>query len=332
MKAVQITHAGGPEVLRSVDCPLPVAGRKEVLVQVAAAGVNRPDIQQRKGLYPPPPGASEIPGLDIAGVVVAVGAGVSRWQVGDPVCALVQGGGYAEFCVAPEEQCLTVPRGFSFEQAASLPEVFFTAWNNLLDHGRLTDRETVLVQGGSSGVGLAAIQLARVLRNARVVVTASSEEKRRAAREAGAELAVDYRQSDWPQEIRSLLGHECIDVILDSQAGDYVQPEIELLATGGRLVLIGLHRGDRADVDLRSIVYRRLTLTGSTIRARDAAFKGRIARQLEAQVWPRLSDGTIITRIHRVFELDDVAEAHQVLDSNQQIGKVVLQVDRRLTT
>ncbi|MFL9824970.1 NAD(P)H-quinone oxidoreductase [Rhodoplanes sp. SY1] len=326
MRVIEITTPGGPEVLRLAERPRPEPGPGEVLVRVVAAGVNRPDVQQRRGFYPPPPGASDIPGLDIAGVVEAVGADVDWPRPGDAVCALVTGGGYAEHCVVPAPQCMPLPEGFGFVQAAALPEVFMTAWNNLIWLGRLAEGETVLMQGGTSGVGLAVIQIARHLRRARVFATAGTAEKRNVLAGFGVEAAVDYH-GDWDTELRRLTGGRGFDVIVDGQAGPYTARQMDLLAEDGRLVLLASHLGTRAEIDLRAVVRRRLTLTGSTLRPRPPAYKGRLARELIDQVWPLLADGSITMPICATFPLDAVAEAHAVLDANAQIGKVVLVVD-----
>jgi NADPH:quinone reductase len=330
MKAIEITKPGGPEVLRLCDRSEPAVGPQDVLIRVAAAGVNRPDIQQRKGLYPPPPGASDIPGLDTAGVVEQVGAGVAGVRVGDRVCALSTGGGYAQLCSVPQEQVMPVPQGLDLVEAASLPEVFFTAWHNVFQLGRLAPGESLLVQGGTSGVGLAAIQMARVLRDARVFATAGTDEKRRISQEFGAHHAVDYHDPAWDERLRKLAGPGGIDVILDSQAADYVAREVELLAVGGRLALIANHRGDHSTLRTRSFVQRSLTLTGAQIRRRDPAFKQRIRDELVAQAWPALASGRIRTRIHATFAMEAASEAHAILDRNEQIGKVVLVVDASL--
>ena len=326
MRAIEIRGKGGPEVLALVDRPVPGCAAGEVLVRVAAAGVNRPDVQQRKGLYPPPPGVTDIPGLDIAGVVEATGPGVAWPRPGDAVCALVPGGGYAEFCVVPAPQCMPVPRGFSFAQAATLPEVFFTAWNNVFWLGRIAEGETLLVQGGTSGVGMAAMQMARALRDATVIATSSSAEKRAVCEQYGAQHTVDYREADWPDQVRALTGGRGVDVILDGQGGDYTPLEMGLLAVDGRLVLIASHRAPTAEISTRDVYIRRLTLTGSTLRSRPPAYKGRIARELVDQVWPLLEDGRIRTHICGTHRLEDAAAAQAVLDANAQIGKLVLTV------
>ena len=338
MRVVEIARPGGPEVLRIVEREVPRPGAGEVLVRIAAAGVNRPDIQQRRGLYPPPPGTTDIPGLDIAGIVhaagpgvddLAAGPGVDDLAVGAVVCALVNGGGYADFCVVPAVQCMPVPRGLSFVEAASLPEVFFTAWNNIVWLGRLGRGETLLVHGGTSGVGMAGIQIARQLFGARVLATAGGEEKRAVCLNAGAEAAFDYR-GDWDVEIRYHLSGSGVDVILDGQAGPDTQRQLDLLNPDGRLVFIASHQGEFAEVNMRQLVRRRLTVTGSTLRPRAPDYKGRLARELVKRVWPLLEDGRIATRIHAALPFEQVQAAHAILDDNRQIGKVVLIVDPAL--
>jgi putative PIG3 family NAD(P)H quinone oxidoreductase len=329
MQVVRISRPGGPEVLSVVDEPLPEPQSGEVLVRVAAAGVNRPDIQQRRGLYPPPPGASEIPGLDIAGVVEKSSLDVAWPRVGDAVCALVTGGGYAQYCRVPALQCMPIPRGYDFARAAALPEVLFTSWNNVILLARLSEGESILVQGGTSGVGMATIQIARLLRRARIFATAGSEQKRQICRDLGAEIALDYR-SDWVRPLLAATDDRGVDVILDAQAGPYTDRELQLLAFDGRLVLIASHLGERADINVRQIVRRRLTLTGSTIRPRSPEYKGQIAQALLRQVWPLLEDGRMRLDICATFPLAEVARAHAMLDANQQIGKVVLAVDLEL--
>ncbi|WP_127751844.1 NAD(P)H-quinone oxidoreductase [Devosia sp. 1566] len=326
MRIVEITRPGGPEVLQIVEGPVPVPGRGEVLLQVLAASVNRPDIQQRRGLYPPPPGVTNIPGLDAAGRIAAVGEGVSGLAIGDAVCALTNGGAYADQVVVPAVQCMPVPAGFSFIEAASLPEALFTAWNNIIWLGRLGEAETLLVQGGSSGVGMAGIQMAKLLRRARVFATASTAEKRDACTQLGADAVFDYRE-DWAGAIRRHAGEHCVDVALDAQAGPNVQVQLDLMAPDGRLVFIASHQGPTAEVNIRDLVRRRLTLTGSTLRPRPPAYKGKIAQALVAQVWPLLETGRMTTRIHSVFPLTQVQQAHAVLDANEQLGKVVLSLD-----
>ena len=326
MQAVRIARPGGPEVLSLADEPLPEPQAGEVLVRVAAAGVNRPDIQQRRGLYPPPPGASEIPGLDIAGLVEQTSPDVTWPRVGDAVCALVTGGGYAQYCRVPALQCMPIPHGYDLARAAALPEVLFTSWNNVILLARLSEGESILVQGGTSGVGMATMQIAKLLRRARIFATAGSEAKRRICRDLGAEIALDYR-SDWVAPLLMATDNRGVDVILDAQAGPYTDRELQLLALDGRLVLIASHLGERADINVRQIVRRRLTLTGSTIRPRSPEYKGQIAQALVQQVWPLLEDGRMRLDVCATFALADVARAHAMLDANQQIGKVVLSVD-----
>lgn len=326
MKAIAISRSGGPEVLDIIEREKPVPGAGEILVRVEAIGVNRPDVQQRRGLYPSPPGASDLPGLDIAGTVEALGADVRRWAVGDKVCALANGGGYAEFCTVPAVQAMPIPKGLSVVEGASLPEVFFTAWNNVVWLGRLARGERLMVQGGTSGVGIAALQIARTLFDAETYATAGSEEKREVCRQLGVTAAVDYRAEDWPQQLLEAAGGNGMHVILDGQAGPYTQKQLDLLDFDGRLVLIASHLGETAEVNVRQIVRRRLTLTGSTLRPRDAAYKGRIADELVERVWPELEAGTIVTRIHKVFAFDQMREAHAMLDRNEQIGKIVVRV------
>ena len=326
MRVVEITRPGGPEVLEIAERPTPVPGPGEILLEVYAASVNRPDVQQRRGLYPPPPGVTDVPGLDAAGRVAAVGDGVSAIGVGDAVCVLANGGAYADYVVVPALQCMPLPRGFSFIEAASLPEALFTAWNNVIWLGRLAAGETLLVQGGASGVGLAAIQMAKLLRNARVFATAGSDEKLAACRAAGADSVFHYR-GDWAAGIRGVAGDHCVAVALDGQAGPYVQAQLALLAPDGRLVFIASHLSPTAEVNIRDLVRRRLTVTGSTLRPRTPEYKGRIAAALVENVWPLLADGRMATRIHSVHPLADVRSAHAVLDANQQIGKVMLAMD-----
>lgn len=326
MKSIEVRAPGGPEEMRLVDRPVPTVGPGEVLIRVAAAGVNRPDVQQRKGLYPPPANASPVLGLDVAGVVEDAAPDVSWPVVGMPVCALVNGGGYAEFCTVPAVQCLPIPRGFDFVTAASLPEVFFTAWNNVFWLGRLADRESLLVQGGTSGVGMAAIQLAKQLRNSPVYATAGSPEKCKVCCEIGADAAIDYKTEDWAARVRDLTGGRGVDVVLDGQAGPYTEKQLSLLAEDGRVVLLASHLGATAEVNVRNIVRRRLTLTGSTLRPRPPAYKGRIARELVDQAWPLLEDGRVRVHIHATVPLAEVARAHALLEAGEQIGKVVLEV------
>ncbi len=327
MKVIEIRGKGGPEVMAVAERPVPVCGQGQVLVRVAAAGVNRPDVQQRKGLYPPPPGVTDIPGLDVAGIVESVGPDVASPRVGDAVCALVAGGGYAEFCLVPAPQCMPIPRGLSFAEAATLPESFFTAWNNVFWLGRLAEGETLLIQGGTSGVGLAAMQMARHLRDATVITTSSSAEKQALCRAMGAAHVVDYRDADWAEQVRAVAAPRGVDVILDSQGGDYTPLELGLLAVDGRLVLITSHRAPTATISTREIYIRRLTLTGSTLRSRPPAYKGRMAREIVEQVWPLIEAGRIRTHLCGVHPLEEAGRAQAVLDANEQIGKLVLTVN-----
>jgi putative PIG3 family NAD(P)H quinone oxidoreductase len=290
---------------------------------VAAAGVNRPDLLQREGRYPPPPGTTDIPGLEVAGTVVALGEGVSGWSVGDEACALVAGGGYAEYCVAPAPQCLPIPRGLSPVQAAALPETFFTVWTNVFERGRLAEGETLLVHGGSSGIGTTAIQLGRVF-GARILATAGSAEKCEACQRLGAERAIHYEEEDFVAVVKEVTEGRGVDVILDMVAGDYTPRNLECLAREGRLVIIAFLGGSRAEVDLRPVLQRWLTVTGSTLRPRSVEEKGRIARALEKEVWPRLESGEVTPVIHVTLPLAEAAEAHRVLEEGAHIGKVVL--------
>jgi NADPH2:quinone reductase len=323
MRVIEISVAGGPDVLRVRNRPKPVAGAGEVLIEVAAAGVNRPDVMQRKGMYPPPPGASDIPGLEVAGTVVAIGEGVALLAVGDQVCALVTGGGYAEFCIAPEVQCLPVPRGLTMIEAASLPENYFTVWTNVFDRGRLARGESLLVQGGSSGIGVSAIQMAHAL-GSRVFATAGSPAKCAACERLGAERAINYREEDFVEVTKSATGGHGVDVILDMIGGEYVRREIAALAEEGRLVLISTMGGAKAEIDLRAVMGRRLSITGSTLRARSSEFKGGIARSLRANVWPLLESGSVKPVVHATFPLERASEAHRLMESSEHIGKIVL--------
>lgn len=328
MRAIAVEGEGEGEAARLVvgEVPRPKPGPGQVLVKVAAASVNRPDVQQRRGLYPPPPDASPILGLDVSGTVVEAADDVAWPRPGARICALVNGGGYAEYCAIPAGQCLPVPAGLDLIEASSLPEAFFTAWNALMILGRLEAGERLLIQGGSSGVGLAAIQIAARLREARIVATASTEEKRAACLAAGASHAIDYRDADWAGQVRTLLPGGC-DVIVDAQAGPATAGLLDLLTEGGRLVLLASHGGRTGEIDTRSIVRRRQTLTGATLRPRTAAFKAELAAALRAHVWPLIEQGLVTTRIFATFPLERAADAHAVMDANRQIGKVVLIVD-----
>jgi NADPH:quinone reductase len=325
MQAIEITQFGPPEVLKSCERPLPVLKPGEVLIKVHAAGINRPDVLQRTGNYPVPHGVSDLPGLEVAGEIVEGDLSGSAFILGDMVCALVQGGGYAEYCAAPIAQCLPVPRGWSAVEAASLPETFFTVWSNVFDRCHLVAGETLLVQGGTSGIGVSAIQIATALGH-RVFATAGSDEKCRACEELGAERGINYRTEDFAEVVMALTDGKGVDVILDMVGGDYVSREVSCLADDGRLGLIALLGGAKASVNLGQVLLRRLTITGSTLRPRPVEFKAAIAASLHQQVWPLLESGKIKPVIHQVFPLDQAAEAHQLMESSTHIGKIVLQV------
>lgn len=325
MRAVEITSFGAPEVLQVGERPVPVAGPGEVLIKVVAAGVNRPDVIQRYGKYAPPPGTSDIPGLEVAGHIAALGADVVQWQEGDAVCALVAGGGYAEYCVAPQAQCLRPPARLSLVEAAAIPETFFTVWTNVFERGRLQAGETLLVHGGSSGIGTTAIQLA-VARGARVFATAGNEQKVEACRRLGASLAMNYRTTDWVAQSRDATGGRGVDVVLDMVGGDYVGRNLEVLAVEGRLVQIAFLKSSRVELDLMQVMRRRLTITGSTLRPRSVEEKGAIARQLAEHVWPLLEAGTVTPLVHAQFPLAHAADAHRMMEASQHIGKIVLTV------
>ena len=320
---VEIAEPGPPEVLRPARRPVLPPGPGEVLVRVAAAGVNRPDVLQRLGRYPPPPGASDVPGLEVAGEVAAVGEGVEGWRAGDAVCALVAGGGYAEYCLAPAPQCLPVPRGLSVGEAAALPETFFTVWTNVFERGRLAPGETLLVHGGSSGVGTAAISLARAL-GSRVLATAGSPEKCAACATLGAERAINYRDEDFVAVVKERTGGRGADVILDMVGGDYIPRNLDCLALEGRLVLIALQRGARAELSFATLLSRRLTITGSSLRPRTVEQKGAIARALRENVWPLLESGQVRPVVHARFPLAEAAAAHRLMESGAHIGKIIL--------
>lgn len=323
MHAIEISQPGGPEVLQWVERPMPVPGPGEVLIRVSAAGVNRPDVFQRKGSYPAPPGASDLPGLEIAGEVVGGDVAAGSLQMGDAVCALVAGGGYAEYCTAPAMQCLPVPKGLSMIEAAALPETYFTVWSNVFDRGALAAGETLLVHGGASGIGTTAILLATALGH-RVIATAGSDERVSAIEALGAARGINYRTQDFVTEIRSFTEGRGVNVILDMVAGDYTSRNIDCLADDGRIVIIALLGGTKSQVDCGQILRRRLTLTGSTLRARPVAFKAAIARSLHENVWPLLEAGTIRPVIHATFPLQEASQAHAMMDAGEQIGKIVL--------
>ena len=325
MRAVEISRPGGPEVLKVADWPKPAPKPHEILVKVAAAGVNRPDLLQRAGNYPVPPDASPLPGLEIAGEVVELGAAVKMWQRGDKVCALANGGGYAEYCVVPQTQALPVPKTLSMIEAASLPETCFTVWGNVYERGRLAPGESLLVQGGSSGIGVTAIQMAVATGN-RVFATAGSDEKVAACLRLGAEKAFNYKTQDWVAEVRAATGGRGVNVILDMVGGDYVPRELKCLADEGRLVFIAYLRGPKTELDIDAVMRRRLTISGSTLRPRTAEFKGSLARNLREKIWPLIEAGRIKPQVFRTFPLEGAADAHALMESSQHIGKIVLTV------
>lgn len=325
MRAIEISQPGPPDVLRLCQRQLPVPKKGEVLIQVHAAGINRPDVIQRMGHYPVPPGASDLPGLEIAGEIVEGDVGDSGFKKGDLVCALVQGGGYAEYCVAPIEQCLSIPGGITAVEAASLPETFFTVWSNVFDRAHLANGEAFLVQGGTSGIGVAAIQMAAALGH-RVFATAGSDEKCRACEALGAERGINYRTEDFVEVAKQLTAGRGVDVILDMVAGAYVAREIDCLADDGRLAVIALLGGSKANVDFGQVLRRRLTITGATLRPRSIAFKAAIAAKLRQHVWPLLESGRIKPVIYKVFPLEQAQQAHILMETSRHIGKLVLQI------
>jgi NADPH2:quinone reductase len=325
MRAIEITQSGGPEVLQISEQPIPACKPGEVLIKVQAAGVNRPDVLQRAGNYPVPPGASALPGLEIAGEIVDGDFSGTTLKKGDLVCALVQGGGYAEYCTAPAVLCLPIPKGLSVIEAASLPETFFTVWSNVFDRAGLSHGETLLVQGGTSGIGVAAIQIATALGH-RVFATAGSDEKCRACEVLGAERGINYRTEDFVEAVKAATDGKGVNVILDMVAGDYIQREVNCLADDGRLVFIAMLGGAKAALNFGQVLLRRLTITGSTLRPRPVAFKAAIAAQLRQQVWPLLEAQKIKPVIFQTFPLEQAAQAHALMESNAHIGKIMLAV------
>jgi len=325
MTAIEIREPGPPEMLTSVRRALPIPDADEVLIKVSAAGVNRPDCLQRRGLYPPPPGASDLPGLEIAGVVVATGNNVASLGTGDKVCALLSGGGYAEFCTAPAPQCLPIPAGLNWVQAAALPETFFTVWTNVFERGRLARGECILIHGGASGIGTTAIQLAKLF-GARVFATAGNDEKCRLCETLGAELAVNYNEENFHEAIKMATDGRGVDIILDIVGGTHFDNNIKLLNPDGRLVIIGLLGGSKATINLGRILTGRLTVTGSTLRNRSVETKARIADALRQQVWPELAAGRIAPVIQATFPLAEATRAHELIEGNQAMGKLVLLV------
>jgi NADPH2:quinone reductase len=327
MRFVTAHGPGGPEVLSLATGPVPTPGPGEVLIRVAAAGVNRPDVLQREGRYPPPPGASPVLGLEVAGTIAAVGPDVTDWAVGDAVCALLAGGGYAEYALAPAAQCLSVPEGLTLTEAAAVPETFFTVWANVFQRGRLQAGETFLVHGGTSGIGTTAIQLAHAF-GARVFATAGSDEKCAACRDLGADVAINYRTADFVDAAKAETQGQGVNVILDMVGGPYIQRNLKALAVEGRLVQIAFLQGSKQELDLMPLMLKRLTLTGSTLRSRSVEEKGAIARELRARVWPLLASGRVKPVLHATFPLDEAAEAHRLMESSRHVGKIVLTVQR----
>ncbi len=322
--AIEVSEPGGPEVLRAASFPVMHPGKEQVLIEVAVAGVNRPDVFQRLGFYPPPPGAPDIPGLEVAGTVVAVGEGTSRWQVGDKVCALLAGGGYAQYAVADAALCLPVPDGLTLEQSAGLPETCFTVWHNLFERAQLKAGEWLLVHGGTSGIGTTAIQMATAM-GVNVIATAGSDEKCRVCEELGAVRAINYRNEEFAPICKEVSG-KGVNVILDIVGGDYVQNNIKACAPGGRIVNIAFLRGSKVEIDLMPVMLKQLVLTGSTLRSQPLANKARIARGVEEHVWPLIAEGKLKPVIQCTFPLDKASDAHKLMETNQHIGKILLSV------
>ena len=325
MKAVEISKPGGPEVLVLVDRPMPEPKAGEVLIKVSAAGINRPDVFQRKGNYPAPPGASDLPGLEVVGEIIGGDVAGTDLAIGDKVCALLAGGGYAEYCTAPAAQCLPVPAGLSDVEAAGLPETYYTVWSNVFDRGQLSAGESLLVHGGASGIGTTAIQLATAMGH-KVYATVGSDERARAVEGLGAVLGINYRTQDYVEEIKKATDGKGVDVVLDMVAGEYINRNIHCLADDGRIVIIALLGGAKATIDCSQVLRRRLTVTGSTLRPRPVAFKAQIARSLKTHVWPLLESGKIRPIVHATLPLDKACDAHAMMDAGEQIGKIVLTV------
>ena len=323
MKAVEISTPGGPEVLKLVEREKPVLKQGDVLIRVTAAGINRPDVFQRKGAYPPPPGASDLPGLEVAGEIVEGDLAGTSLKIGDRVCALTPGGGYAEYCVAPAGNCLPIPEGFSDVEAAALPETFFTVWTNVFDRGALSGEETLLVHGGASGIGTTAIQIARALGH-KVFVTVGSDERAAAVEALGASKAINYKTQDFVEEIKKLTDGKGVDVVLDMVSGEYINRNIQCLADDGRIVIIAQLGGSKATIDTAQVMRRRLTITGSTLRPRSVEFKTQIAQALRQKVWPLLAAGKIRPVIHATFALAQASDAHAMMEKGENIGKIVL--------
>jgi putative PIG3 family NAD(P)H quinone oxidoreductase len=325
MTVIEISKPGGPEVLQPAERPLPELKPHEVLIEVAYAGVNRPDCLQRAGNYAPPPDASDLPGLEVAGTVVAKGTAVTQWQLGEQVCALTHGGGYAEYCAAPAGQCLPIPKGFDLLQAAALPETYFTVWVNVFDRGRLQSGETLLVHGGASGIGTTAIQLAHA-RGARVIATVGSAEKLAVCKTLGADRVVNYHEEDFVEAVKIVTAGKGADVILDMVGGDYIPRNLKCLAMDGRLVLIAFLRGSVAEINFAPLMVKRQTITGSTLRPQSIEQKAAIANALREQVWPLLEAGRVKPIIDQVFALREAAQAHALMEANKNIGKIMLRV------
>jgi putative PIG3 family NAD(P)H quinone oxidoreductase len=323
--AIEISTPGAAQVLKPSQRTLPPLTKGQVLIKVAAAGVNYADVMQRQGNYPPPAGASDIPGLEVSGTIVAVAEDVTAWHIGNQVCALVTGGGYAHYCIADAASLLPIPTGVSILEAASLPETFFTVWSNLFDRAHLQSGETLLVHGGSSGIGTTAIQLAKAF-GIKVIITAGSAEKCQFCQDLGADAAINYRNQDFVSEIQRLTDNKGVDVILDIIGGDYFPRNLKCLGFDGRLVHIALQHGIKSEINLLPVLQKRLTITGSTLRARDNTFKGKIAQQLLTQVWPLFATGQLKTTIHRIFPLAEAEQAQQLMESSQHSGKIILQV------
>ncbi len=323
MRAIEIKTPGGPEMLVMGERPMPVPAKGEVLIKVAAAGVNRPDVFQRQGNYAPPPGASDIPGLEVAGEIVSGDLATSKFSIGDQVCALVAGGGYAEFCVAPVAQCLPIPQGLSLIEAAGLPETYFTVWSNVFDRARLSGDESFLVHGGASGIGTTAIQIAHAMGHT-VYTTVGSDERAQAVLALGADHAINYKTKDFVEEIKSLTNGKGVNVILDMVAGDYIKRDIKCLADDGRIVIIATLGGGKSEFNATELMVRRLTITGSTLRARPISFKADIAATLEQRIWPLLAAGKIKPIIHTTMPLDQASQAHTMMEAGEQIGKIIL--------
>jgi putative PIG3 family NAD(P)H quinone oxidoreductase len=323
MTGIKITKAGPPEVLKPADWPVPTPGQGEVLIRIEAAGLNRGDTMQRQGAYPPPPGASEIPGLEAAGAIAAVGPGISGWSVGDRVCALLAGGGYAEFVAVPEAQCLPLPNSVTSIEGAALPETLFTCWANIAEDGRLAAGETLLIHGGASGIGTTGIQLAKSM-GAKVFVTAGSAEKCAACVKLGADLAINYRDEDFVQSVLAATGGRGVDLVLDMVGADYAERSLQAMAPRGRYVMIGLMKSAEATISLRHLLTKRVTMTGSTLRGRSIEEKGRLRDAIRGGVWPKISSREIVGVVHRTFPLEDAAEAHRALEASDHIGKLIL--------